>query len=224
MLSKKKRFEVLKRDNFRCQYCGKTGKDVTLEVDHIKPRSKWGTDDMENLITCCRECNMGKGNEEINSRDSTFSIKLKDLSERVIKQFFKERNEMYKKTIDRKTVGLIATYVKRKVDHNLDFIAPEIARKYKDKDEWFRNEKIIDFNRWWETFDEFSLEYEEEISNECFLDREYYIEDNSEFTRNIKDYSCRLNYIISSKINNEDIPPRRIIKKYSLYPNAKIPC
>lgn len=224
MLSQKKRFEVLKRDNFRCQYCGKTGKDVTLEVDHIKPKSKWGTDDMENLITCCRECNMGKWNEEINSRDSAFSVKIKDLSERVIKQFFKERNESYKETIDKKTVALIATYIKRKVDNNLDYIPPEIARKYRDKDVKFRDEKVIDFNRWWETFDEFSRTYECYIMDACFSERRFYIEDNEDFKRNIKDYSNRLNYIISDRINSEDRPPKRIIKKYSLYPNAKIPC
>ena len=69
------------------------------------------------------------------------------MSERVIKQFFKERNEMYKETIDKKTVALIATYIKRKVDNEIDYIPPEIAQKYRDKDVKFRDEKVIDFNR-----------------------------------------------------------------------------
>ena len=37
-LSKKIRFEVFKRDQFTCQYCGKQAPNVVLEVDHITPR------------------------------------------------------------------------------------------------------------------------------------------------------------------------------------------
>lgn len=51
------RFEVLKRDNFTCQYCGAHGEGVVLEVDHIIPISKGGTSDMGNLITACFDCN-----------------------------------------------------------------------------------------------------------------------------------------------------------------------
>ena len=36
-LSKSVRFEVFKRDSFKCQYCGKSAPDVVLEVDHIIP-------------------------------------------------------------------------------------------------------------------------------------------------------------------------------------------
>jgi hypothetical protein len=60
-LSKKIRFEVFKRDGFRCQYCGRTAPDVILEIDHIKPVSEGGTDDITNLITSCKDCNLGKG-------------------------------------------------------------------------------------------------------------------------------------------------------------------
>ncbi len=61
-LSKKIRFEVFKRDSFKCQYCGKASPDVILEVDHIKPVSEGGTNDMTNLITACFDCNRGKSN------------------------------------------------------------------------------------------------------------------------------------------------------------------
>jgi hypothetical protein len=60
-ISKKNRFEVFKRDKFACQYCGRAAPDVLLQVDHIEPRSKGGTDDIINLITACSECNAGKG-------------------------------------------------------------------------------------------------------------------------------------------------------------------
>lgn len=55
------RFEVFKRDSFRCQYCGRSAPDVILEVDHIMPVAEGGTNDPLNLITACRDCNRGKG-------------------------------------------------------------------------------------------------------------------------------------------------------------------
>lgn len=55
-----KRYAVLKRDGFQCVACGATGKDARLEVDHIIPRSKGGSNDMSNLQTLCFECNRGK--------------------------------------------------------------------------------------------------------------------------------------------------------------------
>ena len=60
-ISKKMRFEVFKRDNFTCQYCGKMAPDVVLEVDHIKPVADGGDNNILNLITSCHDCNRGKG-------------------------------------------------------------------------------------------------------------------------------------------------------------------
>lgn len=57
------RFQVLMRDGFRCQYCGRSPKNdenVVLEVDHVMPKSKGGGDSFDNLVTACRECNQGK--------------------------------------------------------------------------------------------------------------------------------------------------------------------
>ena len=59
-LSDKKRFMILERDGFRCQYCGATAEQSRLEVDHIVPVSKGGTNDPDNLVTACHECNSGK--------------------------------------------------------------------------------------------------------------------------------------------------------------------
>lgn len=56
------RYEVLRRDNFRCKLCGATAKDgVKLHVDHIKPVSRGGKTEMSNLRTLCERCNLGKG-------------------------------------------------------------------------------------------------------------------------------------------------------------------
>jgi rubredoxin len=56
------RFEILKRDDYRCQICGVTAKDgATLEIDHIHPVSRGGTNEPDNLQVLCRDCNAGKG-------------------------------------------------------------------------------------------------------------------------------------------------------------------
>lgn len=62
------RFEVFKRDGFKCQYCGRTPDGVVLEVDHIHPLAEGGTDDIENLVTACWDCNRGKGAKTLDSR------------------------------------------------------------------------------------------------------------------------------------------------------------
>lgn len=64
-ISKKTRFEVFKRDSFTCQYCGKSAPSILLEIDHIKPISKNGDDDITNLITSCFDCNRGKSDREL---------------------------------------------------------------------------------------------------------------------------------------------------------------
>jgi hypothetical protein len=64
-LSTRIRFEILKRDGFTCQYCGRKPPEVQLHVDHIKPQWEGGTDDPENLITSCADCNLGKGRHRL---------------------------------------------------------------------------------------------------------------------------------------------------------------
>jgi hypothetical protein len=59
-------WDVLSRDNWTCCSCGRSTKKhgVVLHVDHIVPRSKGGTDDIENLQTLCQKCNIGKSNRD----------------------------------------------------------------------------------------------------------------------------------------------------------------
>jgi hypothetical protein len=64
-ISKKLRFEIFKRDNFTCQYCSSKPPKAPLEVDHIIPVKSGGTNDVENLITACFDCNRGKGAREL---------------------------------------------------------------------------------------------------------------------------------------------------------------
>ena len=57
------RYKILKRDSFKCTYCGGTpAKGYILHVDHITPRSKGGDTVETNLTTACWLCNTGKSN------------------------------------------------------------------------------------------------------------------------------------------------------------------
>lgn len=46
-----------------CAYCG--AQNVLLEVEHIQPRSKGGSDRVSNLTMACHSCNQAKGNGDI---------------------------------------------------------------------------------------------------------------------------------------------------------------
>lgn len=59
-ISKRLRYEILRRDNHACRYCGGTAPDVALTVDHVVPVTLGGRDDPANLVTACRDCNAGK--------------------------------------------------------------------------------------------------------------------------------------------------------------------
>lgn len=58
-VSKRTRFEVLRRDNYTCRYCRSASNELT--VDHVTPVALGGLDDPTNLVAACRDCNAGKG-------------------------------------------------------------------------------------------------------------------------------------------------------------------
>lgn len=59
-IGKRVRFEVLRRDNFTCRYCGVHAGADFLHVDHVIPRHLGGTNDAWNLTAACSDCNLGK--------------------------------------------------------------------------------------------------------------------------------------------------------------------
>jgi len=59
-LSRRLRFEVLRRDGHTCRYCGGAAPDASLTVDHVIPTTLGGGDEPSNLVTACTDCNAGK--------------------------------------------------------------------------------------------------------------------------------------------------------------------
>lgn len=59
-ITKRTRYEILKRDNHTCRYCGDSAPDVKITVDHVTPLALGGSDSPDNLVAACRDCNAGK--------------------------------------------------------------------------------------------------------------------------------------------------------------------
>lgn len=59
-VSQRLRYEILRRDNHACRYCGATAPNVKLNVDHVIPTSLGGSDKPDNLVSACADCNGGK--------------------------------------------------------------------------------------------------------------------------------------------------------------------
>lgn len=71
------------RDNFTCQYCGQKAPDVILHVDHKVPKVNGGTNQEENLVTCCSSCNVGKnktGLVQLMLEETDVMVSLRELS------------------------------------------------------------------------------------------------------------------------------------------------
>lgn len=62
---------VLRRSGGRCELCGISSRETQIDVDHIIPRAKGGTNDISNLQALCRTCNAQK-----RDRDDTNFIEV----------------------------------------------------------------------------------------------------------------------------------------------------
>lgn len=88
-VSRRMRFEILKRDGHRCRYCGATAPDVQLTVDHVIPLALGGDNNPSNLTTACRDCNAGKASvppeadkvAEVNEMAERLRLAFKKVSE-----------------------------------------------------------------------------------------------------------------------------------------------
>ena len=65
-IRQEKRLAIYLRDDLCCAYCGSTIEDgATLSLDHLTPRSKGGSNEATNLVTCCTKCNSSRGNRPV---------------------------------------------------------------------------------------------------------------------------------------------------------------
>jgi 5-methylcytosine-specific restriction endonuclease McrA len=70
------RRNILRRDGYKCAYCGRS--DIQLTVDHVLPKARGGDDAWENLVTACTVCNNKKGDrtpEEANIKLNFYPFK-----------------------------------------------------------------------------------------------------------------------------------------------------
>ena len=81
-ISTRTRFEVFKRDGFKCAYCGSSPPNVVLHVDHIVPVSKNGANEMHNYITACSQCNLGKSNIGLDKIPAKLFDNMKEIEEK----------------------------------------------------------------------------------------------------------------------------------------------
>jgi 5-methylcytosine-specific restriction endonuclease McrA len=75
---KDQRKRVLQRDQYICVYCN----GEATQVDHVIPRAKGGSHDLDNLVACCATCNSRKGSRshasflEVTSTPPVFSSRI----------------------------------------------------------------------------------------------------------------------------------------------------
>lgn len=213
MIWAKKRFKVLERDNFRCQYCGKNGKDVSLEVDHIIPKAKGWTDDFDNLITCCRECNIGKWDEIVGTPINVWKFKVAEHENKTIKWFFNEWNDLGNWTIEKKNLSFISWFIKLYYsDFTKSFLRMRIIQEQitqAEFEEWGdKCEKVLN------EFDEFAKDDLRYILGNLESGNKNY---DIYRTRATEDYNERLNWLITYQIVDLDLPIS-LAFKYSVCP------
>lgn len=71
---------LLEKWNRKCAYCGV--ENVPLQIEHIQPKSKGGTNRISNLCLACEKCNIKKGTQDIQA----FLAKKPDLLKRILAQ------------------------------------------------------------------------------------------------------------------------------------------
>jgi hypothetical protein len=59
------RLNVLKRDKYNCQYCGKALKSTQATIDHVLPKALGGQSTFENCVVACKKCNSKKSNKTL---------------------------------------------------------------------------------------------------------------------------------------------------------------
>jgi hypothetical protein len=124
-VSKRTRFEVFKRDRFTCQYCGRTPPSVILHCDHVIPSSEGGPDDVDNLVTSCDDCNLGKSNVPLTEVPATVQDKMERTREKreqveALNDLLREEREAEDRQIEE-----LGVYYFRQITTRLEYVFTE---------------------------------------------------------------------------------------------------
>ena len=99
---KKRRDSLIVLQNNRCAYCGKWMPIGTATIDHIIPKSKNGTNSLDNLVVCCYDCNLEKNNDYIVDRLDLIKTNICwDKIKKSIEDTEQKRNNTIKKEVER---------------------------------------------------------------------------------------------------------------------------
>lgn len=130
------RYEVLKRAKFRCELCGISAESKSLQVDHIIPRNKGGSDDSSNFQSLCYSCNaMKQDRDDTDFRQVIESYEYREpgcvFCELPIERIVLE-NELCVGVVDKHPVtpGHMLVIPKRHVADYFDLGRPELNAVY----------------------------------------------------------------------------------------------
>lgn len=141
------RMEILVRDNFRCTYCWNNVEWwAVLQVDHIVPVKQWWTNDVYNLTTCCRDCNMWKFDKKI---DDLESMRLENATSKLaqLENVEKARYETLERARDivklKSSLSSVSVETQAFIEHIhwIDYNNSTYIKKYNTiiKREWLEN-------------------------------------------------------------------------------------
>ena len=217
------RHAVLKRDNYRCVECGATNKETTLEIDHIVPVAKGGTNDISNLQTLCKDCNRAKSATVWDSKSDLLIKKeqLNHLQNRLSDYEFKlnhattEDEEIeYKFEIHRLNEKIL----------NINQVIEELAQKEKEREEKFnkkqemKRKKNIFFKKLYLELDDFCLtclSLHFSVFNHVIIPNDYNLFDNDKMPSSFRENLIK--WIVKNYDEEEIHEGLKLVEKNNIY-------
>lgn len=133
-IPRKLRHEVFKRDGYRCRECGLSKEETSLEIDHIIPVAKGGTNDIDNLQTLCRQCNRMKHTDEWVGGETDLKEAENELN--VLKQQLKELKKSLKQTHNKDEILDLKFMIKILEKESIPKTQDKINQIIKDNEEF----------------------------------------------------------------------------------------
>ncbi len=78
-MRRKVKDEVLRRDDYTCQYCGRKLEAGDLTIDHLVPIARGGLDEILNYVACCEPCNQRKADSSLEEFAQTVDVRVEKL-------------------------------------------------------------------------------------------------------------------------------------------------